>query len=102
MENSFPSKLKSLRTAYGYTQQQVADMLGVSRTTYINYETGKKSPYLNNLYKLSDIFKVSVDSLVSQTAGVEIIGSKENGHVPEMLKNFHDNNRKLKPFSADA
>ena len=87
--NVFPSKLKSLRTAYGYTQQQVADMLGVSRITYANYKTGKKSPYLNRLYKLAEIFKVSVDSLISQTSGVEIGSSRES----ELLKYLHDNSK---------
>lgn len=51
--------LKTLRENCGYTQQQVADALSIERSTYTYYETGKTTPDINTIIKLSKIFNVS-------------------------------------------
>ncbi len=51
--------LKKLRENCGYTQQQVADALNLERSTYTYYETGKTTPDINTIIKLSKIFNVS-------------------------------------------
>ena len=51
--------LKKLRENCGYTQQQVADALSIERSTYTYYETGKTTPDINTIIKLSKIFNVS-------------------------------------------
>ena len=43
---------------FGYTQKQVADLLGVDRSTYSYYELGKIKPDVKTIMKLSEIFKV--------------------------------------------
>ncbi len=50
--------LKRLRENSGYTQQQVADALNLERSTYTYYETGKTTPDINTIIKLSKIFNV--------------------------------------------
>lgn len=57
-------KLKQLRENNGYTQQQVADALNIERSTYTYYETGKTTPDINTIAKLSKIFKVSYSELL--------------------------------------
>ena len=39
-----PQKLKELRKVNNYTQDYVAEVLGVVRQTYSHYETGKRTP----------------------------------------------------------
>lgn len=51
--------LKRLRENSGYTQQQVANALNLERSTYTYYETGKTTPDINTIIKLSKIFNVS-------------------------------------------
>ncbi len=51
----------------GYTQQQVADYLQISRSTYTYYETGKTEPDLENIKKLAKLFGVSVEELLEDT-----------------------------------
>ena len=51
--------LKKLRENCGYTQQQVAAALSIERSTYTYYETGKTTPDINTIIKLSKIFNVS-------------------------------------------
>jgi len=56
--------LKSLRTQNGYTQQNIADYLGVERSTYSYYETGKTQPSTAILAKLTCLYHVSIEDFV--------------------------------------
>lgn len=61
MSKDLSSKLKNLRKAYNYTQDDVAAVLGVVRQTYSHYETGKRKPDINTLFMLSGLYNISVD-----------------------------------------
>ena len=65
----FREKLRELRVKSGYTQQQIADILNCSRSTYTYYETGKSSPDLPTLVKLAKILNVSVSDLLEEESG---------------------------------
>ncbi len=57
-------KLRTCRTNCGLSQRQVADCLGVERSTYTYYETGRSEPDINTLKLLAKIFNVSFVSLL--------------------------------------
>lgn len=68
MKNQLLSaKLKELRKVYNYTQDDVASALGVVRQTYSHYETGKRTPDSEALYKLAGLYNISVDDLLQLT-----------------------------------
>ena len=46
------------------TQQEMADILGIKRTTYASYEQDLSSPDIETLKKISQFFRVSIDELV--------------------------------------
>ena len=52
----FGARLALLRTAHGMSQEQVARVLNVSRSTYSYYESGKSAPSLDSLRKLIELF----------------------------------------------
>lgn len=56
-------RLKEIREERELTQQQVAKVLNVDRSTYAGYETGKDTIPLRRLNKLSDYYKISIDYL---------------------------------------
>ncbi len=60
-------RLKQLRREKGYTQEQVAELLGVDRRTYCSYETGVNSINAQTLIKLSKIYSESIDYMLGQT-----------------------------------
>ena len=65
METTLLSKrLKELRKINNYTQDYVASALGVIRQTYSHYETGKRTPNSEMLYKLAGLYDISVDDLL--------------------------------------
>lgn len=60
----FCDKLVELRKEKGYSQEQLADLLNVSRQSVSKWEAGQSIPELNKLIILSNIFGVTVDNLV--------------------------------------
>jgi len=56
--------LKKLRKDNRYSQQQIANIIGVSRQAYIKYESGNASPSAQIIKKLSRIYNVSCDYLL--------------------------------------
>ena len=66
-----PQKLKELRKVNNYTQDYVAEVLGVVRQTYSHYETGKRTPDAEALYKLAGLYNISIDDLMHLTMNVD-------------------------------
>ena len=60
-------RLKQLRREKGYTQEQVAELLGIDRRSYCSYETGINSINAQTLIKLSKIYGASIDYMLGQT-----------------------------------
>ncbi|WP_304749566.1 helix-turn-helix transcriptional regulator [Dubosiella newyorkensis] len=56
-------RLQRLRSQYGWSQQDLADQVYVSRQTISNWETGKSYPDLQSLILISKIFQISLDDL---------------------------------------
>lgn len=65
---SFHEQLKKARQAKGLTQQEVADLMGITSSTYCGYETGKRQPDTHKIRKLAEILGVSADVLLEVPA----------------------------------
>jgi putative transcriptional regulator len=63
MEPTVQNRVRELRSAAGWTQQELADRATVSRQTINAVETGKYVPSLPLALMLSRIFETSVESL---------------------------------------
>lgn len=55
VQETFAARLRLLRKAHGYTQEQVAQMVNVERTTYNKYENGKSMPPLETVLELARV-----------------------------------------------
>ena len=58
--------LKYLRKRSGITQEQMAQKIGIKRSLLGAYEEGRADPRLNNLIRISEIFGITVDKLISE------------------------------------
>lgn len=61
VSSSIGSKLQSLRKSRCFSQQLVADKLGLKRSTLSNYEIGRRLPSLTELGRLAEFYGVSLD-----------------------------------------
>lgn len=64
---NFSSVIKRLRVERGITQEQLASMLKISRSTVGMYETGSREPDFETLEAIADIFNVDVDYLMGRS-----------------------------------
>lgn len=58
------SRIKALREECGLSQSQLADELGIGRTTYLNFETGKTRLFSKNLVALAEYFQLSEEEIL--------------------------------------
>ena len=65
------NKIKELRKVHGHTQDYVASAIGVVRQTYSHYETGKRTPNAEILFKLAGLYSISVDDLMQLTMDID-------------------------------
>ena len=57
-------KIKNARIQKGYTQEQVAENLLVSRQTISNWENGKSLPDIISIIKMSELYELSLDEIM--------------------------------------
>lgn len=62
----FSNQIKEQRKKLGFTQEEIAKQLYVTRQTVSNWEQGKSYPDLNMLVKISDVYKMSIDSMLKE------------------------------------
>ena len=74
-ENSFGERLKHARNLKGISQQKAAEIFGITKVGYQNYEAGRRSPNLEMFSRLVDVFDVSADYL---------LGRSDDPHLPRM------------------
>lgn len=57
-------KIKEARMKTGFTQEQVAEKIMVSRQTISNWENGKSLPDIISVLNMSDLYQISLDELL--------------------------------------
>jgi len=57
-------QIKSYRTSMGFSQDELAEKIYVSRQTISNWETGKSYPDVHSLILMGKTFNISLDELV--------------------------------------
>ncbi|GEN32023.1 transcriptional regulator with XRE-family HTH domain [Cerasibacillus quisquiliarum] len=71
---NFNEVLRQLRKGTIYTQEELANKLGLLRSTYAKYETGENEPDYKTLVKIANYYGVSTDVLLGRNV-------KENNNM---------------------
>lgn len=78
MINGLPERMREMREKYMYSQRDVAKLLGVSPSLISGYETGERTPSVEILFRLSYLYKCSVDYLLGKsTNNLDLVVSLE-------------------------
>ncbi len=59
-----------LRNVNGFSQEEIAEKIGISRQAYAKWETGATVPDIEKCKKLADIYGTTIDSLI-ETATID-------------------------------
>lgn len=68
----FQEKLVKYRKAKGWTQQMLAEKSGVSRSSIINWETGKRAPRTVDIERLAIVLGVSLNELLDDSTDIQL------------------------------
>ncbi|WPC42185.1 helix-turn-helix transcriptional regulator [Clostridium sp. JS66] len=89
---SISERLQKLRKHERYSQEQLAEKLGVTRQAISKWESNQGNPDINNIIKLSEIYNVSTDYLLKgeeQISKPIEIDSEENKENIKSRKMFN-------------
>lgn len=82
----FHEELKAARIKTGLTQQQIADELGITKSTYCGYETAKRSPDPQRIKQLAKVLHVSADALLDISIEKETSPAPAKAEAEEVEK----------------
>ena len=80
-------KLSKLRKEYNYTQEQLADILGVSRQSISKWESDIAYPETDKLIKMGKLFECSMDYLLNEDI------AEKQGIEPKEIETFWINSK---------
>ena len=89
----FNEKLQELRRQKGLTQEELAEILFVSRTAVSKWESGRGMPSIESLKAISKFFAVTLDELLSSEELLSIAEDdhkKKETHIREMMYGLLD------------
>lgn len=87
---SFSEKLQSLRKANKMSQEQLADMLDVTRQSVSKWESGQTYPEMDKLLSMCKIFKCSLDDLTNDEVTDIKIEDKKRNNIGNLIDNVLD------------
>lgn len=89
-------RMKDIRTYFGNTQKELADVLGVSRSTYAGWENGLDAIILPKLNDFCNYYGVSLDYIcgLTNTKKYDVINDKiDKSVLGNNLKEIRTNNK---------
>lgn len=89
-------KIMSLRKKNGWSQEELAERLDISRQSVSKWESGESIPTLEKIIKISEIFEVSTDYLLKDNFKEERFDSSESSiYMNKIEENSYINNRNI-------
>ncbi len=76
--NSLGQRIRAARESAGFTQENLAEAIGVSRTAVARWESDDIEPKLQNLTSIAELLHVSTDFL---------LGIQNNSNVSDLSDN---------------
>ena len=81
-------RLLDLRRKAGYSQEQLADLLGVSRQAISKWEGAQGRPEVDNVVKLAQIYRVSTDFILTGSASVPSVCGRLGARPRELSREY--------------
>lgn len=97
---SFNKRLREARIDNGITQDEIAEMLEISKSTYSGYETGRREPSMLMIRKLMDILKVDANYLMDEDTADESLSVEQRKWLMK-LDSLSENSLKIVIDLAD-
>ena len=71
IRQAIADRLRALREKHGYKQVDVAAVIGIKQGTYSNYESGKRTPGIDVIYKIAHYYGMTSDEFIAPCVELE-------------------------------
>ena len=93
MGDRFNENLRLARERKGISQKDIAENIGVAKSTYSLYESGNREPNVQTIKRIADFLNVSADELLGiddepQTIAAHFDGDEYTEDELEEIRNF--------------
>jgi transcriptional regulator with XRE-family HTH domain len=86
IRRAFGQRLRAMRTGLGYTQEQMAQALGIQSARYSKYEIGRSEAPYEVLVKIASLAGVSLDYLIAgKEADLEAVDAGRHKELREFV-----------------
>lgn len=96
MVNGLGERLQQKRAGLKISQKEVAGVIGVSASIISNYESGERTPSVENLMALANLYKCSTDYLLglektsSVTVDVSMLNEEQRARLQYFLSSINN------------
>ncbi|EGK13004.1 XRE family transcriptional regulator [Desmospora sp. 8437] len=98
---NFPTRLKKLRLEHKLTQEQLGKKINVTKVSISGYENGTRTPDIETLQKIAEVFDVTIDFLLGRTDQSGVVQS-ENTFSKNLKRLRIKQNLTLKELATKA
>lgn len=98
---SLGQKLEEIRKRFGLSQEQLAEIMNVSRQAITKWENDRGLPELTNLQELSKVFGVSVDYLLNDENSLPVLSMRKELDKSKYKNKLSSYNEVLKNYYAE-
>jgi len=95
-----PDRIKEERLKNGLTQQELANILNLTKTSICCYEKGKRTPNIDTLEDIANAFNVTTDYLLGRDTNVMISDTKLIPFAKEDIKLIEELRKKPNVYSV--
>ena len=85
----FASNLRGFRKIAGYSQPDLAQQVGMSKSTICHYERADRIPDIERASLISQVLGVSLDALIPD-AELDVIDDEDQTNIYDLLGDEHD------------
>lgn len=93
MGDKFNINLKNARERKEITQKELAERIGVAKSTYSLYESGNREPNVQTIRKITDVLEVTADELLGlENEPIPTLAAHKGGEnfTPEELDKIEE------------
>ena len=99
--------LRKLRDHHKVSSRSIAEKVGISHTTYLDWEHEKSSPSLRHFVRLADAFKMTPVDMMSYLTGTTLLHQNNSSHlwnsedIRKILKDYQEHFELLRDIKKD-
>lgn len=100
--NQVSNKIKARREQLNFSQEYVAERIGISQPAYVKIEKGITRLDFERLIKISEILQIDINELLDKQYIVNNFNNKDSSTAVGLVENLHQENQKSKDLLVES